>query len=225
MTFLTEVQTLLERIYSPVGVDLGDCLISHRRSQELSRASFTSQEESFRQACTFLREQEGSLTVGIYYAPELIETLETLCPHDVINHINIHPLLSFIEEIDHALHAAHAYRRGWRCMRSEQFACHLELQAHVDCYWVVLHLFTHLTGEQPSAEIKNWLKERIFNDASFDYSIPSLTHRYRLANRMGIAFIQILESLPKSDRLPCLRSFASASLTEKYRMIRQFAGG
>ncbi len=137
-TLFSEIQRLFERTYAAVGINLEDCLIDRRRCGQLSRLAGASARELSELARTFLRSADGQLHVGIYYSRWLIEQLERHDPRSGLNDANIRSLAAFVEEINHALHAALSFQRGVRAIGSEEYARNLELQAQVDTYLVLL---------------------------------------------------------------------------------------
>jgi len=215
---------VIERTYDPLGsprINLEECLVGPSRSAHLySRSGILPADRSTR-ACTFLRHHDNSLYVAIYYAPDLIDTLERENPRDCLNHRNITSLITFIEEITHALHAIWAFRSGFREFGSEAFACTLEAQAKVDTYWLLLRWVGLLTDQAPDSKTKEWILSRLMEDERFDYQSSALAKRYRKASILSRAFIQALELLPASERVVHIRNFRSLSLTGKSRLVRQ----
>ena len=137
-TLFSEIQRLFERTYAAVGINLEDCLIDRQRCGQLSRLAGASARELSELARTFLCTVDGQLHVGIYYSRWLIEQLERHDPRAGLNDANIRSLIAFVEEINHALHAALQFQAGHRAIGSEDFARNLELQAQVDTYLVLL---------------------------------------------------------------------------------------
>src|SRR3954466_1304209 len=137
-TLFSEIQRLFERTYASVGVNLEDCLIGRERCGQLSRLAGAAARELSDLARTFLRASDDRLYVGIYYSQWLIEQLERHDPRRGISEANIRCLLSFGEEIKHALHAALQFQRGVREIAAEDFSRNLELQAQFDTYLVLL---------------------------------------------------------------------------------------
>src|SRR5437660_3872572 len=95
----------------------------------LSRLAGASARELSELARTFLRTAHDRLYVGIYYSRWLIEQLERHDPRAGLSNRNIRSLIMFVEEINHALHAALQFKSGTREIASEDFARDLELQA------------------------------------------------------------------------------------------------
>ena len=137
-TLFSQIQRLFERTYAQVGINLEDCLIDRTRSAQLSMLAGTSARELSELARTFLRRAGDQLYVGIYYSRWLIEQLEQHDPRAGLGDRNIRSLITFVEELNHALHAALQFKRGVREIASEDFARNLELQAQVDTYLVLL---------------------------------------------------------------------------------------
>src|SRR6195256_239161 len=137
-TLFSEVQRLFEKTYASVGINLEDCLIDRSRCSQLTRLAGKSALELSELARTFLRTAGDRLYVGIYYSRWLIEQLEQYDPRSGLSDRNIRSLIAFVEELNHALHAALQFKNGERAIESEDFARNLELQAQVDTYLVLL---------------------------------------------------------------------------------------
>ncbi|HYZ73720.1 MAG TPA: hypothetical protein VE641_11620 [Chthoniobacterales bacterium] len=137
-TLFSELQRLFERTYANVGINLEDCLIDRSRCAHLSRLAGAASRELSDLARTFLRTADDRLYVGIYYSSWLIEQLEKYDPRSGLSNANIRSLIMFVEEINHALHAALQFKAGLRRIDSEDFARNLELQGLVDTYLVLL---------------------------------------------------------------------------------------
>src|ERR1700746_1962951 len=133
-TLFSEIQRLFERTYASVGINLEECLIDRQRCGQLSRLAGASARELSELARTFLRRTGDRLYVGIYYSRWLIEQLEKHDPRAGLSDRNICSLIAFVEELNHALHAALQFKNGRREIASEDFARNLELQAQVDTY-------------------------------------------------------------------------------------------
>src|SRR5436189_22497 len=114
-------------------------------------------------ARTFLRRAGDQLYVGIYYSRWLIEQLEQHDPRAGVGDRNIRSLITFVEELNHALHAALQFKRGVREIASEDFARNLELQAQVDTYLVLLLFVAFFRKTQRvSATDRRWLRFHLF---------------------------------------------------------------
>ena len=137
-TLFSQIQRLFELTYAQVGINLEDCLIDRTRCAQLSMLAGRPSVELSESARTFLRRACDQLYVGIYYSRWLIEQLEEHDPRAGLGDRNIRSLIMFVEELNHALHAALQFKRGVRQITSEDFARNLELQAQVDTYLVLL---------------------------------------------------------------------------------------
>src|SRR6266699_1265878 len=125
-TLFTQIQKLFERTYAQVGINLEDCLIDRTRCAQLSILAGKSARELSELARTFLRRAGDQLYVGIYYSRWLIEQLEQHDPRAGVGDRNIRSLIMFVEELNHALHAALQFKSGIREIASEDFARNLE---------------------------------------------------------------------------------------------------
>jgi len=124
-TLFSQVQRLFERTYAQVGINLEDCLIDRTRCAQLSILAGKSARELSELARTFLRRAGDQLYVGIFYSRWLIEQLEQHDPRAGLSNRNIRSLIMFVEEINHALHAALQFKSGAREVASEDFARNL----------------------------------------------------------------------------------------------------
>ena len=162
-TLFSQIQRLFERTYAQVGINLEDCLIDRTRCAQLSKLAGKSARELSELARTFLRRAGDQLYVGIYYSRWLIEQLEQHDPRAGLGDRNIRSLIAFVEELNHALHAALQFKRGVREIASEDFARNLELQAQVDTYLVLLLFVAFFRKTQRvSAPDRRWLRFHLF---------------------------------------------------------------
>src|SRR5439155_881587 len=114
-------------------------------------------------ARTFLRRAGDQLYVGIYYSRWLIEQLEQHDPRASVGDRNIRSLIVFVEELNHALHAALQFKSGIREIASEDFARNLELQAQVDTYLVLLLFVAFFRKTQRVSRMdRHWLRFHLF---------------------------------------------------------------
>src|SRR6201982_1467489 len=161
-TLFSEVQRLFERTYAAVGINLEECLIDRSRCSQLTRLAGRSARELSELARTFLRTADDRLYVSIYYSRWLIEQLERHDPRAGLSDHNIRSLITFVEEINHALHAALQFKNGAREIAAEDFARNLELQAQVDTYLVLLLFVAFFRKTQRVARAdRHWLKFRL----------------------------------------------------------------
>ena len=162
-TLFSQIQKLFERTYAQVGINLEDCLIDRKRCAQLSILAGKSARELSELARTFLRRAGDQLYVGIYYSRWLIEQLEQHDPRAGVGDRNIRSLIMFVEELNHALHAALQFKSGIREIASEDFARNLELQAQVDTYLVLLLFIAFFRKTQRVSRMdRRWLRFHLF---------------------------------------------------------------
>lgn len=219
MTLLAEIQGVLERTYSPAGINLEECLISRTRSRELAaRAVYGGLLAE--EACTFLRVHEGNLHIAIFYEPGLIEVLEREDPRESLSHRNVRALIQFMEEITHGVHAALAFQRGWRRWDSESFACALEVQARVDVYFLLLR-FVRLLAGRVDVGARDWVRQTVFGGEQAPDGAPQLKRRYARAQRIARCFVERVERMEPRERAEAIQRFHNAPLAVKARMARR----
>ncbi len=220
-TLFSEIQRLFERTYAAVGINLEDCLIGPRRCGQLSRLAGASARELSELARTFLRTSDGQLHVGIYYSRWLIEQLERHDPRAGLNDANIRSLVAFVEEINHALHAALSFQRGVRAIGSEEFARNLELQAQVDTYLVLLLFVAFFRkAQRVSRTDRRWLRFHLF--ARHDpraYRDPNLRGRYLETTRLARRYTRFLDTINGLRRLEEIRAFHALDYPAKKQHI------
>src|SRR5208282_3821568 len=179
MTLLREIQTLLERTYAPVAINLESCVIGEGRCAVLNAMAGESAAHLAPGGRTFLRQADDSLYVAIFYARPVIAELEANDPRQALNERNISALITFIEEIAHGVQAALLFREGEREIGSESYARNLETQARVDTY-LVLSKFAHLLcgGGKIPRSVGAWLRRQLFDGSHRRFATPRLRDRY-----------------------------------------------
>src|SRR3954463_14504777 len=225
-TLFSDIQRLFERTYAQVGINLEDCLIDRQRCGQLSCAAGASARELSELARTFLRKADDRLYVGIYYSRWLIEQLEKHDPRKGINDVNIRCLIAFVEEINHALHAALQFQRGVREIASEDFARNLELQAQVDTYLVLLLFVAFFRKTQKvSRTDRRWLRFHLFasqNPGAFQSA--NLRNRYLETTELAARYTEFLDTLNAMRRLDEIRAFRSLDYTAKKALVLALPG-
>ena len=220
-TLFAEIQNLFERTYAQVGINLEDCLIDRHRCGQLSRLAGASARELSELARTFLRRSGDQLFVGIYYSRWLIEQLEKHDPRAGLTNENIRSLIVFIEEINHALHAALRFKAGVREIGSEDFARNLELQALVDTYLVLLLFVAFFRKTQRiSRADRRWLRFHLFS--SLDpkaYADPNLRGRYFETGQLAATYTRYLDALNAARRVEEIRTFHALDYAAKKARI------
>lgn len=226
-TLFSEIQRLFERTYASAGINLEECLIGRQRCGQLSRLAGASARELSELARTFLRRVDDQLYVGIYYSQWLIEQLERHDPRKGLNEANIRSLIAFVEEINHALHAAIQFKRGVREIHSEDFARNLELQAQVDTYLVLLLFVAFFRRTQKvSRADRRWLRFHLFaQHHPHTYSDPNLRGRYLETTELAAQYTTLLDALNGVRRVDEIRIFHALDYGEKKKRILALMAG
>ena len=220
-TLFSQIQRLFERTYAQVGINLEDCIIDRRRCAQLSKAAGASARELSELARTFLRRADDQLYVGIYYSQWLIAQLERHDPRGGLNDANIRSLIAFVEEINHALHAALQFKQGEREIYSEEYARNLELQARVDTYLVLLLFVAFFRKTQKvSRTDRRWLRFHLFasqNPGAFHDT--NLRGRYLETTELAASYTRFLDTLNGMRRLEEIRSFRALDYGSKKQRV------
>lgn len=216
MTFLRQIQALLERTYAPTGINLEDCLVGGERCRELSVLAGPSTRELSQEGRTFMRIVDGQLYLAIYYHPGIIAALERHHPLHLLSRENIHPLIVFLEEVNHAIHAALLFLEKRMRLGAEAMLCNLELQAKVDTYLALKLIATSLRKRRRlSPKHEGWLQQCLFGSESFAYHSDKIRRRYREANNLGLRLVRHLDTLESTERVAYLRRFRKLRFAEK----------
>ncbi len=225
-TLFSQIQRLLERTYAQVGINLEDCLIDRRRCAHLTKLAGASARELSELARTFLRRSGDQLYVGIYYSRWLIEQLERHDPRSGLSEHNIRSLIAFVEEINHALHAALQFKNGQRAIESEEFARGLELQAQVDTYLVLLLFVGFFRKTQKvSRSDRRWLRFHLFaTQTPGAFRDANLRGRYLETTQLAESYTRYLDTLNGIRRLDEIRAFRSLDYGAKKQRILALAG-
>ena len=220
-TLFSDIQRLFERTYVQVGINLEDCLIDRQRCGQLSRAAGASARELSELARTFLRKSHDRLHIGIYYSRWLIEQLEKHDPRKGVTDENIRCLIAFVEEINHALHAAIQFQRGVREISSEDFARNLELQAQVDTYLVLLMFVAFFRKTQKvSRTDRRWLRFHLFSrHTPHAYADANLRGRYLETTELAEQYTMFLDALNGARRVDEIRLFHALDYQSKKQRI------
>jgi hypothetical protein len=224
-TLFSQIQKLFERTYAQVGINLEDCLIDRQRCAQLSILAGKSACELSELARTFLRHADDRLYVGIYYSRWLIEQLERHDPRVGLSDHNIRSLIMFVEEINHALHAALQFKSGQREIASEDFARNLELQSQVDTYLVLLLFVAFFRKTQRvSRTDRRWLRFHLFARQSPNaFRNQNLRGRYLETTELAASYTKYLDTLNGMRRLEEIRAFRSLDYGAKRQRILALA--
>jgi len=220
-TLFSQIQRLFERTYAQVGINLEDCLIDRQRCAQLSILAGRSARELSELARTFLRRADDCLYVGIYYSRWLIEQLERHDPRAGLSDQNIRSLIMFVEEINHALHAALQFKSGQREIASEDFARDLELQAQIDTYLVLLLFVAFFRKTQRvSRTDRRWLRFHLFARNCPDaFHNQNLRGRYLETAELASSYTKYLDTLNGTRRLDEIRRFRSLDYAAKKERV------
>jgi hypothetical protein len=226
-TLFREIQSLFERTYASVGINLEECLVDSNRCRQLSALAGAQCAELAAMARTFLRAVDGRLRIGIYYSTWLIEQLEKHDPRSGLSESNIQDFIAFVEEINHALHAALQFRRGQIPARDEAYARNLELQAQVDTYLVlVLFVAFFRNTRRISRTDRKWLRFHMFESRTGRaFSDRQLRARYMETTRLSATYTRYLESLSASRRIEEIRLFHALPYDDKRTRILALTNG
>ena len=216
-TLFSQIQRLFERTYAQVGINLEDCLIDRQRCGQLSMLAGRSARELSELARTFLRTADDRLYVGIYYSRWLIDQLERHDPRAGLSDRNIRSLIMFVEEINHALHAALQFKNGTREIGTEDFSRNLELQAQVDTYLVLLLFVAFFRKTQRvSRSDRRWLRFHLFaRNCPEAFRDENLRGRYLEATQLAASYTHYLDTLNGLRRLEEIRRFRSLDYAAK----------
>jgi hypothetical protein len=220
MNLLNEIQILLERTYGATGLNLEDFLLSSQRGRALSEMAGASAAQISDLGRVFLRIVDGKLRMGIYYDPNVVEALEHNNPACGLNDENIIPFMVFLEELDHAVHAALKFREGVRDIHSEGFVRDLELQAKVDTYLVLQKYCAFFNKPQCLTDgDRRWLKACVFDRENGDFEDPLLVERYHETNRLARRYVCHLDRLSKARRTTEIRRFRKLGYAQKRERV------
>lgn len=220
-TLFSEIQGLFERTYASVGVNLEECLIDRQRCRQLTALAGARAAELSMLARTFLRAADGRLRVGIYYSNWLIEQLEKHDPRSGLSDANIKPLIAFVEEINHAMHASLQFQRGEAPQGREEYARNLELQGQVDTYLTLLLFvaFFRKPGKITRAD-RRWLRFHMFQSQNpTGYRDKTIRARYAETTMLAGRYTKYLESLAASRRVEEIRVFHALDYGAKKERI------
>jgi hypothetical protein len=226
MAFLRDVQGLFERTYGrEAGVDLEACVVGPRRCAELASRSQAEHAEMSDWARFFYYVEDENLRLALFYANDMIETLEARDPRRELTESNVLPLLVFTEEASHALHTTFAFGEGGPArVAGEEFLAELELMARIDAYLLLRHFVREL-AERFGPPERAWVRHQALTRWDVSYSDPDMAARYRGAARMAAAFVDRLEAAPVRRRLDELRTFRGLPMSEKRARVENRASG
>jgi hypothetical protein len=127
----------------------------------------------------------------------------------------------FVEEINHALHAALQFRKGERRINSEDFARDLELQARVDTYLVLLLFVAFFRKTQRvSRADRRWLRFHLFEaQHPGAFQDENLRGRYLETTELAASYTRFLDSINGMRRVEEIRNFRALEYGAKKERI------
>lgn len=218
MALLGELQRVFENTYDrSAGVELEACVVGPRRCAELvARCGREGRSDELSEWARFFYYVEGAdLRLALFYADEMIETLETLDPRRAISESNLLPFLVFAEEASHALHTTFAFDEGGTGRVSGgAFLAELELMARIDAYLLLRH-FVQAHADRFTKDDRAWVRHQAIVRWDVPYDDPRLSARYRGAARKAALFVDHLDRLEPGERIAELRRFQRLSVRAK----------
>src|SRR6476619_6631992 len=108
----------------------------------------------------------------------------------------------FVEELNHALHAALQFKRGIREIGAADFARNLELQAQVDTYLVLLLFVSFFRKPQRvSKPDRRWLRFHLFGQQCPEaFRDANLRGRYLESSQLAASYTLYLDTINGVDR-------------------------
>src|SRR5439155_12936204 len=109
----------------------------------------------------------------------------------------IRSLIMFVEELNHALHAALQFKSGQREIASEDFARNLELQAQVDTYLVLLLFVAFFRKTQRVSKTdRRWLRFHLFSrQCPSAFGDKNIRGRYLETSQLAVSYTSYLHPL------------------------------
>lgn len=229
MSLLRQVQHMVEGQDRPTGVNLEHFVVGPRRGAQLADETGPAADGALRAeltagGCTFLRAEPRALRLAIYFPETVIAALEADDPRQRLNHRNISPLISFVEEIAHAVHAGFLFLQGQRDFATEDALKNLEAQAKIDTALVLTGFAGLLCGRPLPGSVRAWLDGQLFDRSDRRMSAPVLRQRYRAAETLAWAFLQRLRVAPPAGRPALLRKFRQADWDGKQALGKANSG-
>ncbi len=208
----------MERTYAASGVNLEDYIVGDTRAEQL--ACLAGVQDIPADGRVFLRKTDDDLRLAVYFSSSTIQRLENDHPLETLGDRNIRPFITFIEEINHALHAILLFHEGQHEISSESFLLNLELQGKIDTWLVLKHFVARGSGTTVlGLREKKWLHEWLFEREIFDHADKKLARRYREANRIGRRFVHHLEKCRGEQRIRLIRELRPMPYRRKMEFI------
>lgn len=159
-------------------------------------------------------DERGLARARVYLPNELVDRLERHDPLGGVGPHNLDDFASLVEELDHLLLTAAAWRSG-RPVRGVELELHANVTKSLTCSLFVARTLGVATLDPDRRAI---LHERLFGGGDYEGESPELARRYRDARRHALRFLGRLAREPVAERPSLLRRFSRAPLPEKLRL-------
>jgi len=221
-SLLRQIQSINEYAYNYcIGVNFEHYIIGRDQFQHLSRWISDASKLS---GCArvFLRIANERLFLSIYYHHSIIKNLENNDPRNGLSEQNITAFIIFIEEINHAFHAALKFKEGrTQNIISEQGIRDLELLSKIDTYLLLKYFVARFNESNQLENLDRlWIKYHLFERQDFDYENAHISQRYYEASYLGERYIRFLDALPIVERKDELTRFRQLPYADKSDYIR-----
>ncbi|MFQ5824187.1 MAG: hypothetical protein ACE5JB_09050 [bacterium] len=222
MSLLREIQQITEHTYKKFsGINLEQFIIGKRRFLDLAQICSEEIRELSQLARIFFRVVEGRLYMAIYYSDAMISILEKNDPRKGLSDKNIYPFVVFIEELNHAIHAALKFLSGEKDIQNEEFIRDLELLAKIDSYQILKFFVAYFNQSKQLEKFDRlWLRHHLFERSDFSYHNLNLANRYFETNWLGEKYTRFLDGLSPKYRVNEIRQFRALGYSMKKRYIQ-----
>ncbi|MBD3274838.1 MAG: hypothetical protein GF372_05975 [Candidatus Marinimicrobia bacterium] len=217
MTLLHQIQEITERTYQELsGIKLEEFIIGRQRFTRLTDLARSDVSQLSDIARTFLRVNEDRLYMAIYYSDPMIRVLEKYDPRQGLHEKNIHAFTVFVEELNHAIHAALKFAAGDTDISNEIFIRDLELLAKVDCYNILKFFLAYFNDSRQLEDWDRlWLRHHLFDTGDYSYDSTMIRDRYFETNFLGDKYTRFLDGLKPENRGGEIRRFRSMNYLQK----------
>ncbi len=217
MTLLHQIQKITEQTYQEVsGIKLEKFIIGKQRFRRLTDLANADASQLSDIARTFLRVNKNSLYMAIYYSDPMIKILEKYDPRRGLHEKNIHAFTVFVEELNHAIHAALKFSAGETDIQNELFIRDLELLAKIDCYNISKFFLAFFNQSKQLEEWDRlWLRHHLFDSGDYSYESRKIQDRYFETNFLGDKYTRFLDGLKPENRGEEIRRFRSLNYLQK----------
>lgn len=221
MTLLHQIQEITERTYQEIsGLKLEEFIIGRQRFAHLTDLANSDASQLSDIARTFLRVNEDRLYLAIYYSDPMIKLLEKHDPRRGLHEKNIHAFTIFVEELNHAIHAALKFTSGDKDISNETFIRDLELLAKIDCYNILKFFLAYFNASRQLEDWDRlWLRHHLFESGDYSYDSTTIRERYLETNFLGDKYTRFLDGIQPETRGTEIRRFRSMNYLQKKEYI------